>query len=184
MQTSVSPSEYQSAHHAIEKITPALSALNHIDKQALGHDEEAWAKTQSFIAFLDQIRAKNQAVIDRGIAQYDNRRQALIHAASRRINEIPTLISREEKALKHKLDAREMQASELRVKHFTVAQIYQIAPPVPQSEIDASNALVAGMKAEAESIQKFLADAPRFDAELLRETTLYPGHDTITEAAA
>jgi hypothetical protein len=53
-----------------------------------------------------------------------------------------------------------------------------------QSEIDASNAAVTGLKAEAEAIQTFLADAPRFDVELLCGTTLYPDHDPITEAAA
>lgn len=69
MQKIISPAEYQAARYTIAKITPAINALKHIDKQALGYDEDAWAETQEFLVFLDQMRAKNQAIIDRGIAQ-------------------------------------------------------------------------------------------------------------------
>jgi flagellar biosynthesis chaperone FliJ len=184
MQKPVSPSEFQAAQHALAKITPALSSLKHLDKQALGHDESAWAEIQEFIALLDQIQAKNQSVIEHGNAQYTNRPQDLINQATRRLNEIPTLIRREESALKHKLNAREFEAEELRKKNFSADKIDQLVPPIPQSEIDASNAAVTGLKAEAEAIQTFLADAPRFDVELLCGTTLYPDNDSITEAAA
>jgi hypothetical protein len=184
MQNSVSPSEFQAAHYASAKITSALSALKALDKQSLGYDDAAWAETQAFMALLDQIRAKNQSVIERGNSQYQNRPQDLINRAARRQAEIPTLIAREQKTLQHRLDAREAQADELRKKNFTAAKIDQIVPPIPQSEIDASNAIVAGLQAEMEAVQKFLADAPGFDVELLLGTTLYPDHDPITEAAA
>lgn len=184
MQTSVSPFEFQAAHHAIAKITPAFSALKSIDKQALGNDEAAWAETQEFMALLDQIQAKHQRVIDCGNAQYQNRPVDLINRAARRQPEIPSLIEREQKALQHKHSARDFQVAELQKKNFTAAQIDHIAPPVPQSEIDASQAVVAGLKAEAVAIQKFLADATRYDVALLLETTLYPDHDPIAEAAA
>jgi predicted GNAT family acetyltransferase len=172
MQNPVSPIEYKAAHHVIEQITPVLKALSQINQQALGNDEEVWAETQKFTRFLNQIRAKNQAVIDQGIVQYNSRPQTLIHVAARRINEIPTLVAKEEKSLKNKLNAREAQADELRKKNFAAAQIEQIAPPVSQAEIDASNAVVAGLKTEAEAIQKFLADAPRYDLGLLAGTSL------------
>jgi hypothetical protein len=184
MQKSVSPSEFQAAHYASAKITPALSALKALDKQSLGHDESAWAETQAFIALLDLVHTNNQAIIERGNSQNHNRPQELINRAARRQAEIPTLIAREENTLQHRLDAREAQAEELRKKNFTAAKIDQIIPPIPQCEIDASDAVVVGLKAEAEAIQTFLADAPRFDVELLRGTTLYPDHDPITEAAA
>jgi hypothetical protein len=184
MQKPVSPSEFQAAQHALAKITPAVSALKALDKPSLGHDEDAWAETQHFIALLDQIQTKNQAIIERGNAQDQNRPIDLINRAARRQAEIPALIEREQKDLQHKHSARDFQVAELQKKNFTSAQIDRIAPPVPQAEIDASNAVVAGLQAEAEAIQKFLSDAPRFDAELLIGTTLCPAHDPITEEAA
>jgi hypothetical protein len=184
MQSPVSPTEYKAAHYSVEKVTPALRTLKQIDKQSLGYDEDAWAETQEFIEFFSQIRDKIQAVIDRGDAQYQSRPVDLINQAARRLNELPTLIAREEKAMKHKLDAREFEAEELRKRNFSADKINRIVPQVAQSEIDHSNAIVAGHRTEAEAIQKFLSDAPRFDIEILRGTTLYPCHDTVTEAAA
>jgi hypothetical protein len=184
MQNPVSPSEYQAAHYASAKITPALSALKALNKQSLGHDESAWAETQAFMALLDQIKAKNQAIIERGNAQDQNRPIDLINRAARRQAEIPALIEREQKDLQHKHSARDFQVAELQKKNFTAAQIDRIAPPVPQSEIDASQAIVAGLQAEAESVREFLKDALRYDVELLRGTTLYPDPDPITEAVA
>jgi hypothetical protein len=184
MQKPVSPSEFQAAQHALAKITPALSALKPLDKQSLAHDEEAWAAVQNLNELLGQIQAKNQAIIERGNSQAQNRPVELINRAARRQAEIPSLITREQKALQHKLDSREAQASELRKKNFTAAKIDQIVPPVSQSEMDASHAAVTGLQAEAEAIQRFLADAPRFDAELLQGTTLCPAHDPVAEAQA
>jgi flagellar biosynthesis chaperone FliJ len=184
MQKPVSPSEFQAAQHALAKITPAVSALKALDKPSLGHDEDAWAETQHFIALLDQIQTKNQAIIERGNSQAQNRPVELINRAARRQAEIPALIEREEKTLQHKLGAREMQTVELQKKNFTAAQIDRIAPPVSQAEIDASHAVVSGLQAEAECIREFLKDAPRYDVALLQGTTIYPDHDPITEAAA
>jgi hypothetical protein len=184
MQKPVSPSEFQAAQHALAKITPALSALKALDKQVLGNDENAWAETQHFIALLDQVHTNNQALIERGNSQNHNRPQELINRAARRQAEIPTLIAREQKTLQHKHSARDFQVAELQKKNFTAAQIDRIAPPVPQHEIDASDAIVAGLQAEMEAVQKFLADAPRYDVALLQETILCPSHDPITEEAA
>jgi hypothetical protein len=89
MQTIILPDEYQAARYTVKKITPALNALKQIDKQSLGYDEAAWAETEEFLGFLDQMRAKSQAIIDRGIEQYDRRPQALINAACHRFFEIP-----------------------------------------------------------------------------------------------
>jgi flagellar biosynthesis chaperone FliJ len=181
MQKSVFPSEYQAAHHALANITPALSALKRLDKQSLGYDESAWAETQEFIALLDQIRAKNQSVIDRGDAQHTNRPVDLINRAARRQAEISSLIEREQKALQHKHSVRDFQVAELQKKDFTAVQIDRIAPPVSQNEIDASHAIVAGLQAKAEAIRKFLSDAPRYDVVLLQGTTIYPDHDLVTK---
>jgi hypothetical protein len=174
---------YQTAANALQKLKPVINALAQIDQQAAG-DQEAFDEIQKFGTYLAGIRDRNQAIINQGDLQYQSRPVDLINQAARRLNELPTLIAREEKAMKHKLDAREFESEELRKRNFSVDKINRIVPQVAQSEIDHSNAIVAGHRTEAEAIQKFLGDAPRFDIEILRGTTLYPCHDTITEAAA
>jgi hypothetical protein len=172
MQAPVSPIEYKAALHVVEKITPVLSILKHLDKQALGYDEEAWAETEEFVHLLDQILTKNQTVIDGGIAQYDNRPLALIDAAVARLHQIPTLIEKAEKSLRHKVDARNSQREELEKQHLSEAQIDYVAPLVSRDEIDKTHVVVVSLKAEAESIKQFLADAPRYDMGLLAGTQL------------
>jgi len=172
MKTTVSPDQYRAASATIAKLAPALNEVKKI--QAVNLDAEISGKVQEFARFVGGVVAKNQEIVDQGDAQYEARDKDLINRAGFRLNRIPELIAREEKALKHKQEAREIQADELKKKHFTAVQIDVITPPVSQAEIDESNAVVAYLKAEAEAIQRFFADRPRYDIGLLSGTSLDP----------
>jgi hypothetical protein len=100
------------------------------------------------------------------------------------IQSFPKLIKGKEKSLQSKIEAFEKQREELRKHQLSEAQIDHIAPRVSQVEVDATQADVAGLKAEAEALQRFLADAPRFNISLLKDTAIDPCHVLVTEAAA
>lgn len=174
-QSITTPGDYKAAVYSVERIKPVLEVLQNLNPQALRHNAEAVAKLTEFTQFLTDIYEQNKAIIAKGDEQFDCRPIELISAAaSRLLNEIPHLIELEQKSLQARKECRELKANELVKKGFSDAEICRIIPPIAQNEIDASAAIIAGFKAEAEDIKKFLSDSPRYSTELLKQTSIYP----------
>lgn len=174
-QNTVSPAQYRAAHHAVERISPVLTALENINPQAFQYDAEAAEKVAEFTQFLNGIYDQNKAIIDQGDEQYENRPVELIGAAASRIlNEIPHLIELEQKSLQARKEGRELKADELVKKGFSHSEIDRVIPPISSDEIALSHARVAELKTESAAIEKFLGDSPRHDLDLLKGTQLYP----------
>jgi hypothetical protein len=168
---SISRKAFLAAQYTVESINPAIAALEKINKQAIGNEEQ-FLEVLAFDRFLKKIRDSNLAVLDRGTAQYESRDVDLINAAAARLNQIPREIELEQKQIAHMLSAREFKVASLKKQSFIDDEIERITPPIPQSVIDTSNGVVARLNAEHKAILKFLNDGPRFDVSLLVGTSL------------
>jgi hypothetical protein len=172
-QATVSPSQYREAHNAATRINGAIASLQRIDSQTLNQDADAITRLAEFTQFLTDIYKQNKATIAKGDEQFDRRPIELINKAAARLNQIPRDIELEQKTFAARLDTRRQKVEELS-NRFSPSEVVKIVPPVPQSEVDASAAVIAGLEAEAEDIKKFLADSPRYSTELLKHTSIYP----------
>ncbi|WP_027159156.1 hypothetical protein [Methylobacter luteus] len=171
--TIISPVQYRAAHNAATCINGALASLQRIDDQTLNQNADAIAKMADFKQLLTSVYDQNKEIIALGDKQYESRPLELINKAASRLNQIPRDIELEQKTFAARLDTRRQKAEELG-KRFSEAEIEKIVPHIPKSEADASAAIIAGLKAEAEAIKAFLGDSPRFSVELLKNTSLYP----------
>lgn len=173
IQNTVSPAQYRAAHNAATRINGAIASLQRIDSQTLNQDADAIAKLADFKQLLTSVYEQNKEIIALGDKQYESRPLELINKAASRLNQIPRDIELEQKTFAARLDTRKQKVEELS-KRFSEAEIEKIVPSITQAEIDASAAVIAGLKAEAEDIRRFLSDSPRYSTELLKQTSIYP----------
>lgn len=171
--TQVTRQLYDDAHAAKAALTIAIEGLKQIH---FGHimSDAKMAERINLVGFELQAYLNTwMGVIDDGNQAYENRPEALIQAASNRLlDEIPKQINLEQTTLKHNLRGREMKLEELKKKGFGPAEIDRLSPAGPEVDVDASKARVTALEAEAKAIEAFLADAPRYDVELLKNTAL------------
>jgi replicative DNA helicase len=170
-QNTVSPAQYRAAHNAATRINGAIASLQRIDSQTLNQDADAIAKLADFKQLLTSVYEQNKEIIALGDKQHESRPLELINKAASRLNAIPRDIELEQKTFAARLDTRKQKVEELS-KRFSEAEIEKIVPSITQAEIDASAAIIAGLKAEAAAIEAFLADAPRYDTSLIHNTKL------------
>lgn len=170
-QNTVSPAQYRAAHNAATRINGALASLQRIDSQTLNQDADAMAKLVDFKQLLTSVYEQHKEIVALGDKQYESRPLELINKAASRLNAIPRDIELEQKTFAARLDTRRQKAEELS-ERFSPSEVEKIVPPIPKSEADASAAIIAGLKAEAEAIKAFLGDSPRFSVELLKNTQL------------
>ncbi|MGZ8942609.1 MAG: hypothetical protein ACXW00_07580, partial [Methylobacter sp.] len=112
---------------------------------------------------------------DDGNQAYRDRPEELIKKASHRLlNEIPKQIHLEQATLKHHIGSRQMKVEELKKKGFGPAEIDRLYPAGSEVDVDASKSRVSALEAEAKALEAFLADAPRYDTGLLKNTALAP----------
>ncbi|MBF6649524.1 hypothetical protein [Methylobacter sp. BlB1] len=176
----ISPIQYKAAKHSVENIKPVLKALQKVDAETLKGDIEAMSSLQSFKRTLTKINNEHQAVLDEGQRQYANRPIELIDKAAARLNsDIPKEIELEKAGLKARISTRDIKAKELLKKGFSDEEIDRVVPPVSSDEIALSCTRVAELEAESEAIQEFLADAPRFSTELLKNTQLSQSEEVV-----
>jgi hypothetical protein len=148
--------------------------LSKLDATTISDDVEVQQKITEMKTIISNLYAQHKAVIEKGQEQHENRPEELINQAATRINIIPTLIEREQKAIYHKLKSREFKVNDLKQKRFDQAEINQICPPVSQEEIDAANDKVRALQHESEVLLRFVGDSPEFNIEILKGTELYP----------
>ena len=121
---------------------------------------------------MKKIRDTNLAIVDQGNLQYEGRPVDLINRVATRMSHIPSIIEVEEKHFSRHVKAREFKVDELLKKDFFLNEIDKIIPPIPQSEIDASKAIVAKLQSEAVALKEFLGDAPEYRVSLLAGTSI------------
>lgn len=106
-------------------------------------------------------------------AEYANQNKPveLINKAALRLNMIPGDIHKEEALSKGLITAHQAKTTELKQRGFSDDEIGSIAP-YPQSGIDAHKSKISELEAEANGIEEFLKDAPRYDTALLSKSDL------------
>lgn len=177
--TKVTMNDLKNAHQSKQQLVPAIEALQRITPHAMGC-AEAHEKITSFSIWLQRFASKADDVISQANLQYNNRPQELIQAANTRLHKIPDEILLRQKNSQFATEAYEAQTFELKHKGFSSIQISKIVDD-PNQTIDQNKAEIVELEAEREQILAFLADAPAFNIELLKNTTLYP--KTKTEVA-
>lgn len=166
---------YRSAHEAKAVLNQVIEALKKIKTSHIFGDGQAAARINAVGCELQAFLNSWEDFIYRGNQAYANRPEELISkAASRLLNDVPRLINLEKKNLEHKIDAHKVKVEELRKKGLGMQEIDHLCPPVTQEEIDTSTARVAALESEGKALEKFFADAPRYDVELLKNTALAP----------
>ncbi len=171
--TKVSMTDLKNAHQSKQQLVPAIEALQRITSQAVGYADDAHAheKIKLFSAWLQEFSSTASEVISRAQSQYDERPQELIQAANTRLHKIPDEILLRQKNCQFATEAHEAQTFDLKHKGFSSEQISKIVDD-PSSEIERNMAEIIELEAEREHILSFLADAPRFELDLLKGTTL------------
>jgi hypothetical protein len=167
----ISKNEYVAAQYTIERINPVISALEQLNKQVIGNEDQ-FLEVVGVHNLLKGIRDEKLAVLDAGNSQYESRDTDLINAAAVRLNRIPRDIELEEKTFEHRVKARQFKADELLSLNFSITEIDAVIPPISQDDIDASRAVVAGLQKEAKALMAFLNDAPAYNIELLKQTSI------------
>lgn len=182
--TDITRQLYNDAHTAKKALTIAIEGLKQIH---FGHimDDAKMAERINLVGFELQAYLNTwQGIIDDGNQAYQNRPEELIKKASQRLlTEIPKAINLEQATLKHNLSGREMKVEELKKKGFGPAEIDRLYPAGPETDTEASKARVTALEAEAKKLEAFLADAPRYDVEMLQNTALAPLIEMNKEAA-
>lgn len=173
--TQVTKQLYQDAHAAKAVLTTAIEGLKQIQFAHIMSDAKM-AERLNLVGFeLQAFLNTWQGIIDDGNQAYQNRPEELILKASQRLlSEIPKQINLEQKELEHRIDAYRVKVEELRKKGLGMQEIDHLCQPVTQEEIDASKDKVTALQDEAKALEAFLADSPRYDVELLRNTKLAP----------
>ncbi|MGZ8181240.1 MAG: hypothetical protein ACXWT1_04725 [Methylobacter sp.] len=166
----VNKTDMRNAHNAKQLLTPAIDALQKINVQSVG-SVEAHENIKLFSAWLQEFSSTASEVISRAQSQYDERPQELIQAANTRLHKIPDEILLRQKNCQFATEAHEAQTFDLKHKGFSSEQISKIVDD-PSSEIERNMAEIIELEAEREHILSFLADAPRFELDLLKGTTL------------
>jgi len=182
MNTPISPAEFKNAKYCIDQLKPALDAIQKISRQAVGYDDGIFGKVEEFKKFLSQVHAGYQSVVDQGNLQHQNRDENLINRAAMRLNNIPRCIEKIKIDFDLKTRACQYKRAELEEKGFSVFEINQIVKPIGQGEIDNLNTSIEALREEGKALKVFLADSPRFDKELLRDTTVYPSEADLKSA--
>jgi hypothetical protein len=174
MTKSVTKDQYKQAIVNSTVLQPFEFYLSRLDAATISDDVEVQQKITEMKAIINDLHSQHKAVIEKGQEQHENRPADLINQAATRINIIPALIGKEQKAISHKLKSREIKVLELQKKHFDQAEIDQICPPISQEEIDAANDKVRALQHESEVLLRFVGNSPEFNIEILRGTAFYP----------
>jgi hypothetical protein len=178
MTKSVTKDQYKQAIVNSTILQPFEFYLSKLDESTISDDVEVQQKITEIKTIITDLHSQHKAVIEKGQEQHSNRPEELINQAATRINLIPTLIEKEQKAISHKLKSREFKILELQKKHFDQAEIDQICPPISQDEIDRSSDKVNSLEHEKRVLLQFIGDSPEFNIEILRGTAFYPEPET------
>jgi len=168
--TKVTMTDLKNAHQSKQQLVPAIDALQRITTEAVGC-AEAHENIKLFCAWLQEFSSTASEVISLAQSQYDERPLELIQAANTRLHKIPDEILLRQKNSQFATEAHEAQMFELKHRGFNSEQIANIVDD-PSLEIERNTAEIIELEAEREHILAFLADAPRFQLDLLKGTTL------------
>lgn len=169
----VTKNDLNRALYTKQLIAPAIDAIAKINAQAMNYDPAAYDRVQEFYIWLGGIASEADAVIAAAAVQFENKPEIYINAAGMRLHAIQSDIGLEQKSAQNTIDAYQFKTNELRQKGFSQAEIEAVLT-YPQPELDAHQATIAELEVEQKNIERFLADAPRYDLSLLDGAKLKP----------
>lgn len=161
--------DLNSAQHSVSKLKPLAEALAAVDDQSLNNNPEAIQKFNDFCDFTSLKLMEAAAIVARAQKQYKDRDQDLIAAAILRTSIITNEIANTIFAKENLLAGYEIKKGEMKKQSFSEAEILAVIG-TPTADAEALDAQVESLQAEKVMIERFLSDAPRFDADLLAET--------------
>lgn len=178
----VSKAEFFKAQTLKNAVGPAAEALAKIDGAALGLSDKDAKTVAAAAEILGKIDSSAQGVIDQANQQYLNRDQDLINLAAKRMFQIDEDIHLSKALKQRETDAHLEKTIELKKQGFTPAEIEAVLDD-PTPAIEAFKQQIADLGAEKLKVEAFLADAPRFDPDLLIGTTIEVAAEHPAEAA-
>lgn len=163
-------------------VGPAVEALKKVDASELGLSLNEGKVIAQAVGILSKLVDDAQAAIDAGDKQFQGRDMELINRASNRFFRIGNDIDEAEARQRHAKESFLQKTAELRERGFTTLEIKGLVTN-PDLEIEAFQQKIDALIAEKAKIEQFLADAPRFDPELLIGTAVEVESHETAEAA-
>lgn len=168
----ISQKTFQKAIYSQERLKPAVDALSRVDAKSLdifGDGHELTNNVTDCLSLLQDALDIADSIIFFGQKQHEERDQAMISAASSRFFAIGNDIILAKAKQVALIQTHQAKVNELTKKQFTPEEIEKIVIN-PVEEVEALGAAIEALGAEKLAIQRYLADAPRFDEALLTHT--------------
>jgi len=165
--------EIREAKHSLPKLNNLLSALEDLDGSIVKEDK-ARAGITVFEAGVRRACKHYEGIVAEGDAMYDNRDKEMINKASTRMFRCPLDINLLESKFKHRVRTYEHKAKVLREQGLSQSEIDLVNKPIAELDHNELAEKINTLRAEEASLKAFLGDAPIFDTELLKNTSVYP----------
>ncbi|AEG02709.1 hypothetical protein [Methylomonas methanica] len=167
--TAITKKRFEAAIYSRERLSPAVDSLAKIDVRSLNvfdGGNRLIDQVTDCLSLLQDALAISVAIVEKGQKQYDDRDQALLSAASSRYMQIDGDIEATKHQQESLIDTYKQKIEELIKRQFSQAEIDSIVVN-PDEEISALDVVVDELRNEKLKIQKYLADAPLYDAAYL-----------------
>jgi len=173
MKTEITKDELRTAKQALPKLKTLVDALAGVNGSVpLG--KEAQKAITVFEAEILPVFVRYKEIVTEGDAMYKNRDKELISNASTRMFRIPSDINLLESKFKHMVRASEHKTKVLREQGLSQSEIDLVNKPVTEADHQELAEKIDTLRDEEASLKAFLGDAPIFDTELLKNTSVYP----------
>lgn len=175
---SVTSQEYREAKYGVGKIEAVVNALAALDERTVPN-EEARASITVFEAKIRLIYNRYKSYIKMGDKQHLERDQKFITNVSRRAIDVQNDIELLESNFRHRLKAEEHKVAALKRDGLSEQEIAELVDFITESDHKELAEKVQILKDERVAAKAFLADAPAYDIEILKGTSLYPDNSEL-----